>query len=76
MRNDHPISKWVRPGILIWLTAILSVLMIIDGNFFGVVVKSAWISLLESITMVAFSAYFLGRSYEKGKSILKKKDEE
>ena len=67
--TDHPISRWVRPGILIWLTAILSVLMVIDGNFFGIVVKDAWIGLLESITMVAFSAYFLGRSYEKGKRI-------
>ena len=71
--TDHPISKWVRPGILLWLTAILSVLMVIDGNFFGIVIKEGWISLLESIIMVAYSAYFLGRSYEKGKRIEDKK---
>ena len=74
MRPDIPLSRIVRPSILIWLTALFSVLTILDGNFFGLNVKDGWISLLGDVTMVAYGSYFVAKSYEHGKRILNEKD--
>ena len=74
MQSDILISRYVRPSILIWLTLLFSVIIIIDGNYFNINIKDSWTSVLESIMMVAYGSYFVGKSYEHGKRIGEKND--
>ncbi len=68
--TDNTITKFIRPTVVIWLTLLFTVLTIIDGNFFNITIKEVYVTVLESIMMVAYGSYFIGRSYEKGKSII------
>jgi len=54
---------------MIWLTLLFSALAVIDGNFFSMTIKEAYITVLESILIVVYGAYFLGKSYEHGTRI-------
>ena len=62
--SDAKISRWVRPAILIWFTIWMSVLMIVDGNLFGITIDDSWIELLKMVSSIVFGSYFLGKSYE------------
>ncbi len=64
MKPDNRISRLVRPAILIWLTFVFTCILVIDGNFFNIVVKEAYISVLESILVVVYMAYFIPKSAE------------
>lgn len=65
MTSDSWLSKNVRPLVLIFLTVAMSVFIIIDSSSDGFDVKEDWISLLSSLLLLVYGAYFGGRSLEK-----------
>jgi len=65
MMSDSWLSKNVRPLIIIFLTIAMSAFIIIDSSTDGFDVKEDWISLLSSLLLLVYGAYFGGRSLEK-----------
>lgn len=72
MASDSWLSKNVRPIIVIFLTIMMSVYIIIDSSVNGFDVKEDWISLLSSLLLLVYGAYFGGRSLEKIQTIRNK----
>lgn len=71
MISDSWLSKNVRPLIIIFLTIAMSTFIIIDSSTGGFDVKEDWISLLSSLLLLVYGAYFGGRSLEKIQKIRK-----
>ena len=65
MQSDNKLSKNIRPLSLIFLLAVVSVLSITDGNVGEFTVGESYITLFNSLLIVAFGFYFGGRSLEK-----------
>lgn len=65
MQSDSWLSKNVRPLLMIFLTVSMSVFIVIDSSLNGFIVKDDWISLLSSLLLLVYGAYFGGRSLEK-----------
>ena len=63
MLSDSTLSKNIRPIVLLYLLAAYTVFSISSG--FGFTVTQAYVELLGQMLMLAFSAYFVGRSIEK-----------
>lgn len=63
------LSKSVRPLVLLILLCAIIVLSITDGNIefegYEFVIGAEWVELYKNSFMVAITAYFGGRSYEK-----------
>ncbi len=64
MKPDNIISRLIRPGIMIWFSLWFTIIMILDGNYEKFTVKDAYIGLLETVLVVIFTSYFLGKSGE------------
>lgn len=64
---EQPTLKYIRPGIIIWLTLFTCLLALIDGNVGEFTVKESYITLLEAILVVTYGSFFIGRSVEKVK---------
>lgn len=60
MASDNKLSKNTRPGILIYLTAVFSIVVLADLD-----IKDAYIQILGQLLMLVYGAYFAGRSVEK-----------
>ena len=58
--KDNRFTKWVRPSIITWLTILFTYLIVANHD-----AKESYISLLETIMVVAYTSYFVGRSSEK-----------
>jgi len=71
MKPDNRLSRFIRPSLIVWLTLFISVLAVLDGNFFNIVIKDIYIKELSAILMVGFTAYIAGKSYEHGARINK-----
>lgn len=67
MLSDSWLSKNVRPMILLYLLGAYTVLSVSSG--FGFTVTQAYVELLGQMLMMAFSAYFVGRTVEKWKDM-------
>jgi len=72
MNSDNSLSKSVRPLTLIFLFVSTIVLIFIDSGFINFAVDDEWKELLKMLLITITAAYFGGRSYEKGKSIINK----
>ena len=73
MASDNKLSKSVRPLSLIFILASTVLLIFIDSGFINFAVDDEWKELLKMLLIAITGAYFGGRSYEKGKTILNKK---
>ena len=73
MASDNKLSKSVRPLSLIFILASTVLLIFIDSGFINFAVDDEWKELLKMLLITITAAYFGGRSYEKGKTIIKKK---
>lgn len=71
MTSDSWLSKNVRPIALKFLTISLIILIIIDSSITGFIVQEDWITLLSSLLLLVYGAYFGGRSLEKIQKIRK-----
>lgn len=68
MASDSWLSKNIRPGTLVALLAMLLLVIILDA--FGIALKTGTLSLLEMALSIVLAAYFIGRSVEKGVSVV------
>ena len=73
MNSDSWLSKNIRPAVLIYLTFIFTMLTFFDGNVGVFKVAEEYIPIFQTLLVTVYSAYFVGRSWEKAKSITKNK---
>lgn len=67
MQSDSWLSKNIRPAVLIFLTAVFTILSFFDGNFYGFKVQEQYIPIFQSLLITVYGAYFVGRTWEKSK---------
>jgi hypothetical protein len=60
--------------VLIYLTFIFSVLAFFDGNIGEFSIAEDYIPIFQSLLITVYGAYFVGRTWEKGKKISNNKD--
>tara|TARA_R110000772_G_scaffold181693_1_gene293006 strand:- start:372 stop:776 length:405 start_codon:yes stop_codon:yes gene_type:complete len=70
MSSDSFLSKNIRPMVLIYLTFIFSVLAFADGNIGQFKIAEAYIPIFQTLLVTVYGAYFVGRSWEKGRKIM------
>ena len=73
MSSDSFLSKNIRPMVLIYLTFIFSVLAFADGNIGQFKIAEAYIPIFQTLLVTVYGAYFVGRSWEKGRKIINNK---
>jgi hypothetical protein len=73
MSSDSFLSKNIRPMVLIYLTFIFSLLAFTDGNIGEFKIAEAYIPIFQTLLVTAYGAYFVGRSWEKGRKIMNNK---
>tara|TARA_R110000751_G_scaffold53310_7_gene115603 strand:+ start:240 stop:629 length:390 start_codon:yes stop_codon:yes gene_type:complete len=71
MKSDSWLSKNIRPLTLIFLTSVFVILSFFDGNIGEFTINEAYKPIYQTLLMVVYSAYFVGRSIEKTQSIKK-----
>lgn len=69
MNSDSWLAKNVRPMILLYLTFMMTVIAILDSALESFVVEEMWVTLLKTLMLAVYVAYFGGRSYEKTKKL-------
>ena len=72
MKSDSFLSKNIRPMILIYLTVIFTSLAFFDGNIGEFVLAKEYIPIFQTLLVTVYGAYFVGRTWEKAKSISNK----
>ena len=66
-KSDVKLAKFIRPSILISLTAFYMIMMVWDGLDPSFMPPENYINLLEILMLTVFGAYFAGRTIEKVK---------
>lgn len=69
MASDSFLSKNIRPLVLIYLTFIFSILAFFDGNLGEFKIAEEYIPIFQTLLVTVYGAYFVGRSWEKAKSM-------
>lgn len=72
MKSDSFLSKNIRPFILIYLTVIFTSLAFFDGNIGEFGLAKEYIPIFQTLLVTVYGAYFVGRTWEKAKSISNK----
>ena len=73
MKSDSFLSKNIRPMILIYLTVIFTSLAFFDGNIGEFALAKEYIPIFQTLLVTVYGAYFVGRTWEKAKSITNNK---
>ena len=73
MKSDSFLSKNIRPMILIYLTVIFTSLAFFDGNIGEFTLAKEYIPIFQTLLVTVYGAYFVGRTWEKAKSITNNK---
>lgn len=73
MVSDSWLSKNIRPLVLIYLTFIFTILSFFDGNIGGFKVAKEYIPIFQTLLVTVYGAYFVGRTWEKSKTVTKNK---
>jgi len=73
MKSDSFLSKNIRPFILIYLTVIFTSLCFFDGNIGEFEIAEEYIPIFQTLLVTVYGAYFVGRTWEKAKSITNNK---
>lgn len=71
MNSDSWLAKNIRPLVLVFLTFIFSLLAFTDGNIGEFKIAKEYIPIFQTLLVTVYGAYFVGRSWEKAKSITK-----
>ena len=74
MQSDSFLSKNIRPLVMVYLTAVFTILAFADGNVGGFKIGSAYIPVFQTLLMTTYGAYFVGRTWEKNKKSSDNKD--
>ena len=72
MQSDSLLSKNIRPLIMVFLTAMFTLLAFTDGNIGQFSIQKEYIPIFQTLLVTVYGAYFVGRTWEKGKSNGKK----
>jgi len=72
MKSDSWLSKNTRPMSLIFLTLSMVLLILLDSFEWDFHVSEGWVSLLQTLLVTVYVAYFGSRGAEKFQSITKK----
>ena len=72
MASDSKLSKNIRPMVLIYLTVIFTACAFFDGNMGQFKIAEEYIPIFQTLLVTVYGAYFVGRSWEKTKQIIKK----
>jgi hypothetical protein len=72
MNSDSWLPKNIRPLVLIFLTFIFSLLAFTDGNIGEFKIAKEYIPIFQTLLVTVYGAYFVGRTWEKAKSIKNK----
>ena len=73
MNSDSWLAKNIRPLVLVFLTFVFSLLAFTDGNIGEFKIAKEYIPIFQTLLVTTYGAYFVGRSWEKAKSIIKNK---
>ena len=65
MKSDAWLPKNIRPLTLIFLTTVLVILSVFDGNLGEFSIGEAYIPVFQTLLLTVYGAYFAGRSIEK-----------
>jgi hypothetical protein len=68
MQSDSFLSKNIRPLVLVFLTVMFTLFAFTDGNIGEFKVQKEYIPIFQTLLVTVYGAYFVGRSWEKGKS--------
>tara|TARA_R110000824_G_scaffold3929_3_gene18755 strand:+ start:615 stop:1019 length:405 start_codon:yes stop_codon:yes gene_type:complete len=74
MKSDSFLSKNIRPMVLIFLTVIFSILTFSDGNIGEFKIVKEYVPIFQTLLVTVYGAYFVGRTWEKAKSIINNKN--
>ena len=69
MQSDSFLSKNIRPLVLVFLTAVFTLLAFTDGNIGEFKIQKEYIPIFQSLLITVYGAYFVGRSWEKSKKL-------
>lgn len=72
MASDSKLSKNIRPLVLVYLTVIFTVCAFFDGNIGEFTIAEEYIPIFQTLLVTVYGAYFVGRSWEKAKSLVNK----
>ena len=72
MNSDSFLSKNIRPMVLIYLTVIFTTCAFFDGNIGEFEIAEEYIPIFQTLLVTVYGAYFVGRTWEKAKSIISK----
>jgi hypothetical protein len=72
MQSDSFLSKNIRPLIMVFLTAMFTLLAFTDGNIGQFSIQKEYIPIFQTLLVTVYGAYFVGRTWEKGKNNGKK----
>ena len=72
MASDSRLSKNIRPLVLVYLTVIFTVCAFFDGNIGEFTIAEEYIPIFQTLLVTVYGAYFVGRSWEKAKSLVNK----
>ena len=64
MKSDSWLSKNTRPMTLIFLTLAMTIFIVLDSTIL-LQIKESWVSLLETLLITVYVAYFGSRGAEK-----------
>ncbi|OUU23377.1 MAG: hypothetical protein CBB97_13500 [Candidatus Endolissoclinum sp. TMED37] len=67
MQSDSFLSKNIRPLVLVFLTTVFTLLAFTDGNIGGFSVQEQYVPIFQSLLITVYGAYFVGRTWEKGR---------
>tara|TARA_B110000027_G_C16116047_1_gene300156 strand:+ start:3057 stop:3455 length:399 start_codon:yes stop_codon:yes gene_type:complete len=73
MNSDSWLAKNIRPLVLVFLTFVFSLLAFTDGNIGNFKIAKEYIPIFQTLLVTVYGAYFVGRTWEKAKSIIKNK---
>jgi len=73
MNSDSWLAKNIRPLVLVYLTFVFSLLSFTDGNIGEFKIAKEYIPIFQTLLVTVYGAYFVGRTWEKGKSMTKSK---
>ena len=69
MKSDSFLSKNIRPMVLIYLTVIFTICAFFDGNVGEFIIAEEYVPIFQTLLVTVYGAYFVGRTWEKSKSI-------
>ena len=72
MNSDSFLAKNIRPLVLVFLRFVFSLLAFTDGNIGEFKIAKEYIPIFQTLLVTVYGAYFVGRTWEKAKSIIKK----